>query len=75
MVAMMYVCLGLMIFALMLVFLLSYSLSKAKQSFTWPVYLLRFLISLFITILYMPIMDLMFSMIACETNESGILMH
>lgn len=73
---MMYVSLGLIILSLMLVFLLSYSLSKRdKSSFTWPVYLLRFLVMLFISILYMPIMDILFSMLACRTEDNGLLMH
>lgn len=72
----MYVSLGLIILSLMLVFLLSYSLNKRdKSSFTWPVYLLRFLVMLFVSILYMPIMDILFSMLACRTEESGLLMH
>ncbi|CAD8209105.1 unnamed protein product [Paramecium pentaurelia] len=74
-VAMMYVCLGLLLFAMMLIFLLSYSISKSKSSFTWPIMLLRFLMSLFLQVLYMPIIDLLFSMLSCTTNQNGVLMH
>ncbi|CAD8162069.1 unnamed protein product [Paramecium octaurelia] len=74
-VAMMYVCLGLLLFALMLMFLLSYSVSKSKSSFTWPIMLLRFLMSLFLQVLYMPIVDLLFSMLSCADNQAGVLQH
>ncbi|CAK66138.1 unnamed protein product (macronuclear) [Paramecium tetraurelia] len=67
-VAMMYVCLGLVVFAFMLIFFLSYRL---KSAFTWPIYILRILIQMFLSILYMPIMDLFFSLIACTTDENG----
>lgn len=62
-VAMQYVCLGLVILALMLIFYLSYRL---KSSFSWPVYILRVLVQLFLSILYLPIMDLFFAVIACN---------
>jgi hypothetical protein len=61
-VAMMYVSLGLLIFALMLIFALSYG----TQAFSWPVYVLRILVQLFLSVLYMPIMDLLFAVIACD---------
>ncbi|CAD8157650.1 unnamed protein product [Paramecium octaurelia] len=67
-VAMMYVCLGLVVFAFMLIFLLSYRL---KSAFTWPIYILRIMIQMFLSVLYMPIMDLFFSLIACTTDENG----
>ncbi|CAD8075781.1 unnamed protein product [Paramecium primaurelia] len=73
--AMMYICLGLILFALMLIFLLSYSINKSKSSFTWPIILLRFLISIFLQALYMPIIDLLLSMLACQTNQNGVLKH
>ncbi|CAD8157654.1 unnamed protein product [Paramecium octaurelia] len=73
--AMMYVCLGLVLFALMLIFLLSYSINKSKSSFTWPIIFLRFLINLFLQVLYMPIIDLLLSMLSCQTNQNGVLVH
>ncbi|CAD8203560.1 unnamed protein product [Paramecium pentaurelia] len=73
--AMMYVCLGLVLFSLMLIFLLSYSINKSKSSFTWPIMLLRFLISIFLQALYMPIIDLLLSMLACQTDQNGVLKH
>ncbi|CAD8126295.1 unnamed protein product [Paramecium sonneborni] len=74
-VAMMYVSLGMVLFVLMLIFLLSYSISKSNSSFSWPIMLLRFLMSLFLQVLYMPIIDLLFSMLSCTDNQNGLLKH
>ncbi|CAD8125809.1 unnamed protein product [Paramecium sonneborni] len=74
-VAMIYVSLGLLLFALMLVFLLSYSISKSKSSFTWPIMLLRFLMTLFLQVLYMPIIDMLFSMLSCVDDQNGKIIH
>lgn len=70
-VAIMYVILGLIVFSLMLVFMLSYG----KDKMSWPIYLLRIIVFLLINVLYMPTMDMLFSMVACETNIYGTLVH
>jgi len=44
-------------------FFVSYSVSRKKNAFSWPVYALRSVLSLTITILFMPLLDYFLSML------------
>ncbi|CAD8213537.1 unnamed protein product [Paramecium octaurelia] len=70
--SMMYTCLGLVLMGYMLIILLNYRL---QSSISLIVQMLRALIKLFLSILYMPIMDLFFSIFACAEDKTGNLMH
>ncbi|CAD8162073.1 unnamed protein product [Paramecium octaurelia] len=71
-ISIMYTCLGLVLFGYMLVVLLNYRL---QTNFSWITEILRGLIKLFLSILYMPMMDLFFSILACTINEKGESVH
>ena len=71
-ISMMYTCLGLVLLGYMLIILLNYRL---QSSFSLIVQVLRALIKLFLSILYMPIMDLFFSILACDKDEKGNSVH
>ena len=48
----------------------SYALSKKNLTLLWPVKLLRNVVSLFVTVLFLPLLQLFVSMLACAENET-----
>jgi hypothetical protein len=53
----------------------SYAYSKKKYAFSWPVVVLRAVIWLFTTVLYLPMTDYFFSIMRCVTDNSGNYVH
>ena len=51
------------------IFYVSYSLSKKKFRFLWPIKFLRNFVGLCVTVLFMPMMELFFLMFSCEFKE------
>lgn len=49
----------------------SYAFSKKRVSTIWPVITLRSITSLFVTVLFLPITELLLSMIDCGNNANG----
>lgn len=48
----------------------SYSFSKKKFRFTWPLVLLGQIVPLFVTVLFLPITETLFSMVNCNPSAS-----
>lgn len=67
-VTMMYVIIGIIVISIMMIFFLGYT---SRISYSWPVILLKSLIVLFTTILYLPILDLFFTIVNCKSNASN----
>jgi len=68
-IAIFYVGIGLIIFVIADVFYVSYSFAKKKFSFMWPLGTLRHIVSLFVTILFMPLLDYFVSILGCVHDE------
>lgn len=49
----------------------SYSFSKKKFRFTWPLVLLGQIVPLFVTVLFLPITETLFSMVNCQPESEG----
>lgn len=49
----------------------SYSFSKKRFAFMWPLYVLRSVASLVVTVFFLPITETLISCIECNTDESG----
>lgn len=70
-----YVGLAVVCFAALDIIYVSYSYSKKKFALIWPLQALRALASLFVTILYLPLLDYFFSVLSCVNDRSGKLVH
>jgi hypothetical protein len=66
------VCLYLLIFLIILVIVdivyVSYSFTKKKFSFTLPLVLLAQIVPLFVTFLFIPIVELLLNIITCNPS-------
>jgi hypothetical protein len=57
------------------IFYVSYAISKKKFSYLWPIKALRSVCGLFVTALFLPLLELFFSMMACERNDNEELVN
>ena len=69
--------LGIFIICLVIldVFYVSYSFTKKKFAFVWPLHALRSICGLFVTILFLPLLDYFVSVLGCINNGEGVLVH
>ncbi|CAD8052528.1 unnamed protein product [Paramecium sonneborni] len=74
-VVIMYVCLSLFLITLMLIFVIGFYSNKQNQSFTWAMAILKTLIEFFLSILFLPFVDVFLAMIACYDNGKGQFQH
>jgi len=69
------VLLYLLIFLIVLVILdiiyVSYSFSKKKFRFTWPLVLLAQIVPLFVTVFFLPMTETLLSVVRCESTKDG----
>lgn len=67
------IMLYLLIFIIILVILdiiyVSYSFSKKKFKFTWPLEFLAKVVPLCVTVFFLPIMETLLSVVSCENSE------
>ena len=70
-----YLALFLILFVKLNIIYVSYSFSKKKFSFMWPVYTLKAFFSLFTTILFYPFFDYFISMMSCAKTTEGKYVH
>lgn len=66
-----YILVFLLLFVKANTFYVSYSFSKKKYSFMWPVYTLWAFFSLFSTVLFFPILDIFVSVMTCSKSANG----
>lgn len=64
-----YALILLIILVLLDIIYVSYSFSKKKFRFTWPLVILAQLVPLFVTILFLPITETLLSVVRCKTDE------
>lgn len=57
------------------IFYVSYSFTKKKFSFVWPLQALRSVCGLFVTVLFLPFIEAFTSMIDCHADEEGALVN
>ena len=65
-----------MLLAILLLFVLdtayvSYVYQKKKSPFAWPIYALKIVVTLFISVLYLPFFEYFLSFMACTTDIEG----
>lgn len=71
--SMMYVLIGIILIAIMILLLVGYSnTTKLNTAVSWPIFVLKWLLTLFSTLLYLPILNLFFEMINCHENDHNI---
>ncbi len=69
---------GIVLVAIMVIDALyvSYAFSRKRYSFTWPIIILRYMGTLFMTVLYLPFLDYFMSVPACvEDKNTGLTVH
>ncbi len=49
----------------------SYAISKKKFSFLWPIKALRGILGLFVTGMFLPLLELFFLILTCEQDDNG----
>ncbi|CAD8043447.1 unnamed protein product [Paramecium primaurelia] len=74
-VVLMYVCLSLFLITLMLICVIGFYSNKQNQSFTWAIAILRTLIEFFLSILFLPFVDVFLAMLACYDDGTGYFQH
>ncbi|CAD8048146.1 unnamed protein product [Paramecium sonneborni] len=74
-VVIMYVCLSLFLITLMLICLIGFYSNKQNQSFTWAMTILQILIGFFLSILFLPFVDVFLATIACYDDSKGQFQH
>lgn len=74
-VIMFYVCLVIVVLTILDVFYVSYNVTRKKNAFSWPLYVLRTMLTLFQTVLFIPFFEYFCSMLSCETNDSDKFVH
>lgn len=70
-----YVCIGVFIIMIMLVCLIGFNVKKRKEDNSWILMILKILINLFLSILFLPYVDLFISIIDCENVGNGYYTH
>ena len=68
---MVYFLILLIILVILDIIYVSYSFSKKKFRFTWPLILLAQIVPLFVTVLFLPITETLFSVVQCEASKDG----
>lgn len=53
----------------------SYAISKKKFSFLWPIRALRSVCGLFVTALFLPLLELFFTILQCQDNGKGVMVN
>ena len=72
---MFYVGIFIVVFVVLDIIYVSYSFSKKKFAFVWPLHVLRILFSLFITIFFLPLFDYFISLLNCVYDSNGNYVH
>jgi len=62
-----YICLSIVVLAILDVFYVSYSFSQKKFAFVWPMQALRTVCGLFVTVLFLPFLGKFMKLILIET--------
>jgi len=65
-----YICIFIVCLVILDIFYVSYSFSRKKFSFVWPLQALRSVCGLFVTVLFLPFLETFTSMIECK-NKNG----
>ena len=68
---MFYVTVFIVVFVILDIIYVSYSFAKKKYAFVWPLNALRFLLSLFISILFLPFFNYFASILNCVYDDDG----
>ena len=66
-----YLCIAAIVLMLINILYVSYSFSKKRMSSIWPVMVLRSVTSLFFTVFFLPITELLITMIECTYDDKG----
>ena len=62
---------GLIILLIVDIIYVSYSFNKKKFKFTLPLVLLAHIVPLFVTILFIPIMEFLLNIVSCDSSEDN----
>lgn len=72
--AMLYVLIFIILLIIADIIYVSYSFSKKKFKFTFPLIILAQIVPLFVTVLFLPISEIMLSVVECESVDGRIVM-
>jgi hypothetical protein len=70
-----YIGIAILGFAIVNVVYVNYAFSRKKFSFNWPIMILKYIATLFVTILYLPFLDYFISIVACVKDNYGNTVH
>jgi hypothetical protein len=71
-----YTCIGAIILAVLDIIYVSYSFNKKRFSVMWPLIVLRNVVTLSVTVLFLPITEFLIQMVQCEYDaEKGYSVH
>lgn len=70
-VATFYITIVFIVLILLDIIYVSYSFQRKKFAMVWPLLLLRTIVTLTVTVLFIPITELLLSMFSCTTNSTG----
>ena len=68
-----YILLGVILLIILDILYVSYSFSRKRFAMMWPLYVLRSVASLVVTVFFLPITETLISVIECNTDENGVL--
>jgi hypothetical protein len=66
-----YLLILLIVLVILDIMYVSYSFSKKKFRFTWPLVLLAQIVPLFVTVFFLPMTETLLSVVQCESTDNG----
>jgi len=70
-----YLCIVLVCLVILDIFYVSYSFQKKKFKFLWPLQALRYICGLFVTVLFLPLLETFTSILSCDMQPDGTYTH
>jgi len=70
-----YIGIAILGFSIINIVYVNYAFSRKKFSFNWPIMILKYIATLFVTILYLPFLDYFISIVACVKDNGGNNVH
>ncbi|CAD8168019.1 unnamed protein product [Paramecium pentaurelia] len=72
---MQYVCVGTFVIMIMLACYIGFNVKKRKEENSWILMILKIIINLFLSILFLPFIDIFISIIDCQNDSNGNYVH
>ena len=70
-----YLCIAILAFVVLDIVYVNFAFSRRKVTFSWPVVVLKNMLLLFTTVLFMPFVQYFISILNCVKNKQGTYVH